>query len=141
MKIYVAYDRETEQDIYLEVCAAARSGHGFEVSGCSDGKPLERRWQRNAEDGIAAADQVVVLCAEATCDSEALAGELALARELERPFVLLWSRRTQMCTKPQGATPREMLFSWTPETLLDQLRQNARPEPTVNFPIAKRPPS
>ena len=60
MKLYVAYDRETEHDVYDALCDAVASEPGLQICGRSGRGPVVPRWQRNAEDGIATADQVVL---------------------------------------------------------------------------------
>ena len=40
-----------------------------------------------------------------------------MAQKEDKPYMLLWGRREQMCTKPAGARPADAIYSWTREIL------------------------
>ena len=126
IRIFVAFDVEHDQDQCAELLAIADGQAQFQVSGTSKRRSNPDAWARSTLVEVAASDQVVVLCGAATDSSVSVAAELRMAREAEKPVILLWSRRDQMCTKPVGARPTDVMYSWTPEILQDQLAANRR---------------
>jgi hypothetical protein len=50
-----------------------------------------------------------------------VSAELRIAREERTPYFLLWGWRDIMCTQPIGAKPAEGMYSWTRQTLQDQI--------------------
>ena len=126
VRIFVAFDMEHDQDLFDLLLASSRGKTFFEVSGRSELRTIPEEWQKTTQRRIAAADQVVVVCGEHTCDSVSVAAELRMAQEQEKPVILLWSRRQAMCKKPLGALPGDPMYSWTPDILQDQLAANRR---------------
>ena len=125
-RIFVAFDVDHDQDLCDEILASGGSQRAFEVSGRSERGATGAAWERRAEGQISRADQFVVVCGEHTDESERVATELRIAREQEKPVVLLWSRREAMCKQPAGPALTETMFSGTPEILRDQLVANQR---------------
>ena len=52
--------------------------------------------------------------------------ELDITREEEKPYLLVWGRRDQMCTKPEGALPGDGMYSWTHDILESQMAATLR---------------
>ena len=134
VRIFVAFDVDHDQDLCDQMLASSGSQGIFEVSGRSQDGAMTEPWQHRTKGQIAAADQVVVACGEHTDESERVATELHMAREQEKPVILLWSRREGMCKKPVGARPDDSMYSWTPDILRDQLLANERKTLPVRVP-------
>jgi len=134
VRIFVAFDVDHDQDLCDQMLASSGSQGIFEVSGRSQDGAMTEPWQHRTKGQIAAADQVVVACGEHTDKSERVATELHMAREQEKPVILLWSRREGMCKKPVGARPDDSMYSWTPDILRDQLLANERKTLPVRVP-------
>jgi hypothetical protein len=69
---------------------------------------------------------VVVLCGEATHDAANVAREFGIAQEQEKPYVLLWGRRSGTCTRPAAARANDLFYSWTWSFLTEQINNAIR---------------
>jgi hypothetical protein len=121
IRVFVSYDPESDGDLYdLLIGQASLEGCRFEVSARSGG-----RFRTDADGALRRAiresDQVIILCGEHTDCSQSVGTELRIAKEEERPYLLLWGRRERMCTKPFTAKPADAMYSWTAEILEHQL--------------------
>ena len=83
-------------------------------------------WSQRTRGRIREAERVLVICGEHTEESIGVEAELRIAREEEKPYLLLWGRRDLMCTKPAGAKPAGGMFSWTRQILQDQITFTSR---------------
>lgn len=136
-RVFVSFDREHDADLVaLLRSQAKRADSTFEIVPSAAGAPRhdpENDAPSDAERAaIRSADEVVVICGEHTCDSKRMASELGIAREESKPILLLWGRREKMCTKPEGATTADAMYSWTRDVLERQISmvlQNAKPRP------------
>lgn len=126
IQIFVAFDMKHDQDLCDELVASSGRKSIFEISGRSAARANPEDWERTTQARVAAAEQVVVVCGEHTDASVSVAAELRMAREENKPVILLWSRREAMCKKPTGTLPSDNMYSWTPDILGDQLSANRR---------------
>jgi len=125
VSIYLSYDVENDADLCDRLLAEAEAGgSGFVVAGQSErgADPDSPRVRRR----IADADEVIVLCGEHTEGCEAVARELIIAQEEEKPYFLVWGRRESMCTRPTSAKPDDAMYSWTTPILLSQIEVTLR---------------
>ena len=134
VRIFVAFDVDYDRDLCDRMQASSRSQAIFEVSGRSENGAMTGPWQRRTQTRISVADQVIVICGEHTDGSERVATELRMAREQEKPVILLWSRREGMCKKPLGAHRTDSMYSWTPDLLHEQLVANRRKAAAESVP-------
>ncbi len=125
-RIFVAYDLEHDRDLCDRLQESSGNQGVFVVSGGSQGGEMTESWERRTHTQIAAAEQVVIVCGEHTDECVRIATELRIAKELEKPIVLLWARREAMCKKPSGTHANDSMYSWTPDVLRDQLVANQR---------------
>ena len=130
-RVFVSFDRENDADLVaLLRSQAKRPGSSFEILHGAQGGSANELSVEKARAEIQAADEVVVICGEHTRESKRVAVELGIAREESKPYLLLWGRREKMCTKPDGATSTDAMYSWTQEILESQismLLRNAKP--------------
>lgn len=138
-QIYVAFDVDHDQESCEEIQASSGRQGVFEVCGRTKAGAMTDDWIARTRGAIEKSDQVVVICSEFTDGCAPVAVELEMAREQERPFILLWSRREIMCTKPQGALATDTMFSWTPDILHQQLLANQRASLPVPIPRKAAP--
>ena len=130
-RVFVSFDRANDAALVaLLRSQATRPESSFEIfAGTHGGSPNETSDEKTRAE-IQAADEVVVICGEHTRDSKRVALELGIAREESKPYLLLWGRREKMCTKPDGATSNDAMYSWTREILESQISmilRNAKP--------------
>ncbi|MAE95450.1 MAG: hypothetical protein CL910_12385 [Deltaproteobacteria bacterium] len=145
-RIFLAFDVEHDQDLCDGIRANSGTQGVFEVAATSRGGEITEPWKKKAREQISATDQFVVACSEHTAASDHIAEEFRCAIEEEKPIVLLWSRREAMCTKPAGAKPTDVMYSWTPDILREQLVANQRKSEQPKVPerlkhSASSPPS
>jgi hypothetical protein len=130
-RIFVSFDREHDADLLaLLRSQAKRPESSFEILAGAQSGPANELSDERARAEIQAADEVVVLCGEHTAESKRVAAELGIAREESKPYLLLWGRREKMCTKPEGATNQDAMYSWTRDILESQISrvlENAKP--------------
>jgi hypothetical protein len=70
---------------------------------------------------MAGVDVVVVLCGEHTDDSANVNRELGAALQEGRPYLLLWARRSGMCTRPVGAKATDHFYTCTWDVVSTQV--------------------
>ncbi len=135
VNIFVSFDLDHDADLYdLLLEQSANASLGFEVSGRSEASTLKDPEGARLHRRICGADQVIVICGEHTDASPGVHAELRIAREEQKPYLLLWGRPDSMCTKPAGAKSSEGMYSWTSQILHDQITlttRNARWETTA----------
>ncbi|MBK7952290.1 MAG: TIR domain-containing protein [Deltaproteobacteria bacterium] len=132
-RVFVSFDREHDADLVALLRAQAkRPDSTFEILPRAHGASAGETPEAVMRSEIQAADEVLVLCGEHTRDSKRVAAELGMAREESKPYLLIWGRREKMCTKPEGATANDAMYSWTRSILESQIAmvlENAKPRP------------
>ncbi|MBY0400965.1 TIR domain-containing protein [Myxococcota bacterium] len=130
-RVFVSFDREHDADLVaLLRTQAKRPDSTFEILPRAHGAGAGATPDEVMRAEIRSADEVVVLCGEHTRDSKRVAQELGIAREEAKPYLLIWGRREKMCTKPEGATAADAMYSWTRSILESQIAmvlENAKP--------------
>ena len=122
IRVFVSYDREHDGDLHDRLVEqASKETTGFEISARSRARVPADFWDEGLRRDIREADEVIIICGEHTGCSERVGTELRIAREEERPCLLLWGRREFMCTKPRTAKPADAMYSWTSEILQSQM--------------------
>jgi len=121
-RVFVIFDRENDADLgALLRSQAKRPESSFEVLAGERSTTASEDFEDEVRAAIQASDEVVVICGERTRESKRVAAELTIAREESKPYMLLWGRREKMCTKPDGASPDDAMYSWTREILEQQI--------------------
>jgi hypothetical protein len=122
IKVFTSFDLEHDRDLYELLLAQSREpASGFEITGCSNARPQSDLWDDALRASLERVDELIVICGEHTGESMRMSAELGIAREVDRPYFLLWGRRERMCTKPISAKNDDGIYSWTPQILADQL--------------------
>lgn len=137
IRVFVSFDHEHDADLVaLLRSQAKRPDSTFEIVPSAVGITRQDAWNDvpidAARSAIQSADEVVVICGEHSGESKRMACELGIAREEAKPVLLLWGRREKMCTRPEGATTADAMYSWTRDVLERQISfvlQNAKPRP------------
>jgi hypothetical protein len=141
--VFVSFDLEHDAELYELLVAQSRTpSSGFTVVGGSERSTTTDVWTERVRVQIREADQVIIICGEHTETSGSMGAELLIAQQEETPYLLLWGRRANMCTKPSGAKSSEGMYSWTQEILQDQIAfmlRNARADAALQaVPAATR---
>lgn len=120
--VFVSFDIEHDAELYELLVAQSRTpSSGFVVVGGSERLTATDVWSESVRARIREADQVIIICGEHTETSRSMSAEFRIAQQEDKPYLLLWGRRENMCTKPSGAKPAEGMYSWTREILQDQI--------------------
>ncbi len=141
IRIFTIFDLDNDRDLHDLLVEESQAGaSGFEVTARSGGGTMNERWTARARNGIAAAEEVIVICGEHTNSSPRVTAELRIAQEEGKPYLLLWGRRERMCTRPVGARPDDTMYSWTRDILRAQLNATLRASQPLQVPDSlKRP--
>lgn len=127
MRVFVSFDERYDRDLYERfIEQSRRAGSSFDVVGDPSSGMRTKGWSEHPRGPIRSADEVVFLCGEHTNESLRMSVELDITREEEKPYVLVWGRRDQMCTKPEGALPGDGMYSWTHDILESQMAATLR---------------
>ncbi len=131
-RIFTSYDLGHDRDLHDRLLAESRqNGSGFEVAARSQTGAVDDAWEARVRRRMRQVDQVVVICGEHTQDSPHVSAELRIAREEEKPYLLLWGRPDRACTKPSGARPSDGMYGWTRHTLHEHITANVRSARTL----------
>jgi hypothetical protein len=132
VRIFMSFDLDHDQDLHDRLLQESRGRSAFAVANRSEVGAMTDQWSERVRARIAAVDEVVVICGEHTDESPRVTAELAIAREQQKPYMLLWGRRERMCKKPRSARADDGMYSWTPEILQQQisyvLRRSRQPQ-------------
>lgn len=118
----MSFDPQNDGDLRdLLVEQSSRRGSGFEIVALSEPWTTGERWDEFVRRRIRDVDEVIVICGEHTGASPGASAELRISQEESKPYFLLWGRREAMCTRPAGARPADLMYSWTWEILQSQI--------------------
>jgi hypothetical protein len=137
-RVFVSYDRAHDADLRDRLLAEARGSSLFSVAACSEAAEADEEGER-LRGRIAAADAVIFICGEHTDECPAVSNELRIAREEQKPHLLLWGRRASMCKKPAGARVDDSKYGWTPDILRAQLQMLTRIKRDVPEHLRRQP--
>jgi hypothetical protein len=126
-RLFVCFDSEQDDDLRLlfaRQCVAPASM--LFVADWSRGESPHAGWEQRLRDRMEQVDAVVVLCGEATHSASNVNREFGIAQEQNKPYVLLWGRRTGTCTRPATALVADHFYSWSWSVLTEQLHHAIR---------------
>jgi hypothetical protein len=117
VQIFLCFDCDHDRDLSDRLLAQSRDTTLFAISDQSEGGVITDAWSERARTRISSSDEVVVLCGEHTDSSPCVNTELRIAREMSKPYVLVWGRRECMCKRPRSARSSEAMYMWNMEVL------------------------
>jgi hypothetical protein len=119
VRIFVCFDCDHDQDLSDRLLAQSRDTALFAISDQSEAGIITDAWSERARTRISSSDEIVVLCGEHTDSAPQVNTELRIAREMNKPYVLLWGRRECMCKRPKSAPSSAVMYTWNLEVLED----------------------
>jgi hypothetical protein len=131
-RVFVCFDARHDGDLcrrFSEECRTPTSH--LDVVDCSRVDEPHAGWEGRLRGRLSQADVVVVLCGQHTDDSANVSRELSIAQQEEKPYVLLWGRRSEMCTRPLGARNQDLFYTWSWDVLLSQIRSALRKQSEI----------
>lgn len=126
-RVYVCFDVRSDVDLckrFSDQCGAPASG--LDVVDYSRGDETRTGWESRLRGRLSRADVVVVLCGVHTDDAANVNRELSIAQQEGKPYVLIWGRRSEMCTRPFGAKTTDLFYTWIWEILTGQIQTALR---------------
>jgi hypothetical protein len=126
-RVYVCFDAPSDGDLctrFAEQCGSPASG--LDVVDWSRSDEPHSGWERRLRGRLSHADVVVVLCGTHTGDSANVNRELSIAQQEGKPYVLVWGRRSEMCTRPVGAKTNDLFYTWIWDILAAQIDSTLR---------------
>jgi len=133
--VFLSYDVEHDGDLGDRLSdQSQRGGSGFSVASRSESGAMTDRWQAGVRRRLRGADEMIVICGEHTATSERMNTELRIAREEQKPYLLLWGRRERMCSMPSGVKRTAVMYTWTWETLVHLVAQTLRDAQPLEVP-------
>ena len=127
VRVFLSFDVEHDRDLGDQLAdQSRRRGSGFSVASRSEPGAMTERWQAGVRRRVRDADEVIVICGEHTATSERVNTEMRIAREEQKPYLLLWGRRERMCSMPVGVKRTACMYTWTWETLVHLVAQTLR---------------
>ena len=135
VQVFASFDEPQDEDLRERLQRdASEPGSLFDLVGWSGTGPITDAWMASARSRIAAADEMVVICSEHSASSERMAAEMSIATDEGIPCLLLWGRRDEMCTKPEGAKRNAGMYAWTRDVYDNQLAATARQAKKLEIP-------
>jgi hypothetical protein len=122
VRVFVCFDSNHDDDLRaLFERQAAAPGSTVRVVDWSHGEREHAGWEAKLRVRMDGVDAVVVLCGEATAQAGNVHREFSIAQEQDKPYVLLWGRRSANCTRPATAHANDHFYAWTWSYLTEQL--------------------
>ena len=131
-RVFVCFDAPSDFDLctrFSDQCGAPASG--LEVVDHSRVDEPHAGWESRLRDRLFRADIVVVLCGVHTDDSANVNRELGIAQQEGKPYILIWGRRSEMCTRPLGAKTSDLFYAWIWGILTAQIHSALRKQDEV----------
>jgi hypothetical protein len=117
-RAFISFDYD--HDDGLQVFLAGQAKHPdspFSFTDRSVKEHLTGDWKAKVRGRISNTDLTIVLCGEYTHTATGVAEELAITRELRKPYFLLAGYADRNCTRPTTALPTDKVYRWTWDNL------------------------
>lgn len=127
IRLFVCFDSGRDDDLralFARQCVAP--GSLLTVSDWSRVELPHSGWEEKLRDRLVDIDAVVVLCGEGTSAAPNVNREFGIVQANDKPYVLLWGRRSGACTRPEPARVDDHFYSWTWNIVNEQIRHAIR---------------
>ena len=125
-RLFVSFDYDNDRDLkMLLVGQAAHPDTPFDITDASVNDHLPGDWEAKVRGRIDRSDVVCVLCSPTTGKAHGVATELRIARELGKPYFLLWGYKDRAAVAPPTAGANDKIYRWEWD-VLKQLIHGAR---------------
>jgi hypothetical protein len=127
IRLFVCFDSDHDDDLralFASQCLAP--GSLLTVVDWSRVERPHAGWEDKLRSRLASVDAVVVLCSEGTSGAAGVSREFGIVQDDDKPYVLIWGRRSATCTRPAPAPVSDHFYAWTWSNLNEQLRHAIR---------------
>lgn len=113
-RVFTSFDFDHDRDLRdLLVGQAKNPPSPFDMADWSVKEPMTGDWKSKVRTRLKSVDQMIVVCGEHTDTATGVSVELAIAREENTPYFLLWGRSEKPCKKPESAQTSDKMYRWT----------------------------
>lgn len=118
VRLFISFDYDHDATLRdFLVGQSKNSDSPFEFADASVKAPLTGDWEEKVRGRIDRADQVAVVCGKHTDTAAGVATEVAIARELEKPYFLLAGYKDGGNKRPKTALSTDKMYEWTWDNL------------------------
>ena len=117
-RVFISFDYDNDRELPDTLIGQAKQQNSpFSIADYSLKEPLTEKWRDEVRNRIRRADLTIVICGECTDTAKGVAAELAITREEQKPYFLLWGRPHRDCKKPATALRTDKIYKWTWDNL------------------------
>lgn len=113
-RAFISFDIDHDEGAKIMLAGQAKHPDSpFDFKDNSVKSHLTGDWKEKVRQRMDNVDVVIVLCGTMTHTASGVAAELAIARELKKPYFLLAAYSDKSCTKPTSAGSTDKIYTWT----------------------------
>lgn len=113
-RVFISFDYDNDLgQKHLLVGQSKNADSPFDLADWSSKEHLTGDWREKIKAKLAYVDIVCVLCGRHMSTATGVAQELAMAKELGKPYFLLAAYAEGGMTKPSTATTADKIYNWT----------------------------
>ena len=117
-RAFISFDYDNDEGVKHMLAGQAKlPDTPFDFTDGSVKDHLAGDWKEKVRRRMDNIDVVIVICGEHTHRASGVAAELTIAREAQKPYLLLWGRSEKTCTKPTSALATDKIYKWTWDNL------------------------
>ena len=113
-RVFISFDYDNDRELPDTLIGQAKQQNSpFSIADYSLKEPLTEKWRDEVRNRIRRADLTIAICGECTDTAKGVAAELAITREEQKPYFLLWGHPHRNCKKPATALRTGKIYKWT----------------------------
>ena len=117
-KLFVSYDFDNDAALKMLLVNQSKLPEApFDTWDSSVKEHMTGDWQEKVKAKMRGVDIVCVLCSTTTHTAKGVAIELQIAKDIGKPYFLLWGYKDKTCTKPTSASSTDKIYKWEWKTL------------------------
>lgn len=117
-RVFISFDYDNDEvQKHFLVGQSKLSDSPFQLADWSSKEHLTGDWKAKIKAKMAYVDVVCVLCGRNMSTATGVAHELAIAKELGKPYFLLAAYSEGTMTKPSTASASDKIYRWSWENL------------------------
>jgi hypothetical protein len=118
MRAFISFDYDHDEGAKNMLAGQAKHPDSpFDFIDASVKEHLPGDWKEKVRRRISNVDFVIFLCGQETNRANGVSEELAIAKELGKPYFLLAAYGDKSCTKPKTAHTSDKIYKWTWDNL------------------------
>lgn len=115
---FISFDYDHDEFLRTAIVGQSKNQDSpFEIIDRSVKEHLTGDWKEKVKGRIQRADLVIIICGEHTHAATGVSVELAIAKEVGKPYFLLKGYGDKNCTWPTTVSQTDKMYNWTWENL------------------------